>query len=133
MAPVLNRIDHIHVYVPDRAAAEIWYREVLGLHRAPEFDSVATPGGPLILSNPSGAIELALFERPSQPCRSVIAFNVAAVEFLHWQSHLTGALGQKPQAIDHDLAWSLYFTDPYGNPYEITSYDYKALAETLRP
>lgn len=34
MAPSpLERIDHIHVFVADRAAAEPWYADVLG----PEF------------------------------------------------------------------------------------------------
>ncbi len=35
-------------------------------------------------------------------------------------------------ALDHDFAWSLYFSDPFGNPYEITSYDYGALSESLK-
>ena len=31
MPPSLDRIDHIHVQVADRARAERWYAEVLGL------------------------------------------------------------------------------------------------------
>jgi catechol-2,3-dioxygenase len=30
MAPQLTGIDHIHVFVSDRVAAEDWYRRVLG-------------------------------------------------------------------------------------------------------
>jgi catechol 2,3-dioxygenase-like lactoylglutathione lyase family enzyme len=129
--PVLNRFDHVHVFVADLVAAEIWYDEVLGLRRDPALEHWATPGGPLTLRDPSGGIELAVFEQPSQPCRSVLAFNVSGDEFLRWQTHLAEKLGQKPPAVDHESAWSLYFSDPFGNPYEITSHDYEALRNTL--
>jgi catechol 2,3-dioxygenase-like lactoylglutathione lyase family enzyme len=39
MAPKLTGIDHIHVFVSDRVAAEDWYRRVLGLARAPALES----------------------------------------------------------------------------------------------
>ena len=37
MAPNLQDIDHIHVLVADRAAAERWYAQALGLHRIVEL------------------------------------------------------------------------------------------------
>ena len=66
MAPNLQDVDHIHVLVADRAAAEEWYARVLGLHRVPEL-----------------------------------------------------------------VSWSLYFSDPDGNPYEITSYEYPDIEAAL--
>jgi sugar lactone lactonase YvrE len=33
---------------------------------------------------------------------------------------------------DHQVSWSLYFSDPDGNPYEITSYEYGELPAQLR-
>jgi hypothetical protein len=40
MAPKLTGIDHIHVFVSDRVAAEHWYRRVLGRVRAHALDVV---------------------------------------------------------------------------------------------
>jgi catechol-2,3-dioxygenase len=132
MPPSLDRIDHIHVQVADRAGAERWYAEVLGLVRMAEFESWAPGGGPLTLANASGSIHLALFERASEPSRSTVAFGVGAAEFVAWRRHLESRLGAPLQPVDHDLAWSLYFTDPDGNPYEITTYDHAAVAGLLR-
>lgn len=132
MPPVVERIDHIHVFVSDRAASEHWYREVMGFSRVPELERWAPDGGPLTLQDPSGSVHLALFERPPQPCRSTIALAASAGEFLAWQTHLSTVFRQPMAPVDHQLSWSLYFTDPDGNPYEITSYAYEALAVMLR-
>jgi len=59
-------------------------------------------------------------------------FNTTASEFLAWRTHLAVALGRTIEAVDHDLAWSIYFTDPDENPFEITSYDYMSLASVIR-
>jgi hypothetical protein len=34
--------------------------------------------------------------------------------------------------VDHDKAYSLYFSDPYGHQLEVTTYDYDATAAELR-
>lgn len=131
MPPVIERIDHIHVFVSDRTASERWYREVLDFRRVPEFEFWAPQGGPLTLANASGTVHLALFERPVQPCRSTIALAASSGEFLAWQRHLQSVLGVPIETVDHAASWSLYFADPDGNPYEITSYEYEALAASL--
>lgn len=131
MPPLVERIDHIHVFVSDRAAAERWYREVLGFQRVPELEFWAADGGPLTLQDTSGKVHLALFEKPAKPCRSTIALAASAQQFVEWQAHLQTQLGQALHAEDHQLAWSLYFADPDGNPYEITCYDHAALAARL--
>ena len=38
MPPQIEAFDHIHVYVADRAAAESWYRRVLGFARSKELE-----------------------------------------------------------------------------------------------
>jgi catechol-2,3-dioxygenase len=131
MPPSLEKIDHIHIHVADRTAAEAWYREVLGLHRLPELVFWASDGGPLTVANAAGSVHLALFERARESNRSVIAFSVGADEFIAWQLHLQRALGAAPTLEDHTLSWSMYFSDPDGNPYEITSYEYEPLARRL--
>lgn len=131
MTPSLDRIDHIHVFVADRAASERWYAEVLGLARVAELESWASDGGPLTVANAPGTIHLALFERPTAPCRSTIALGASAVEFIAWRNHLTAVLARAAEPVDHQLSWSLYFSDPDDNPYEITTYEYTAIAEQL--
>jgi catechol 2,3-dioxygenase-like lactoylglutathione lyase family enzyme len=131
MTPLLQRIDHIHIYVSDRSAAEHWYRAVMGLTRVEEFAFWATDGGPLTLANASGEIHLALFERPTQSRHATIAFGVTAEHFLAWREHLRGIPALAVELADHSISWSLYFCDPDGNPYEITSYEYQSLAPQL--
>ncbi len=130
MTPSLERIDHIHVYVADRAAAQQWYARVLGLEPVPELAFWAGTG-PLTLGNPSGSVHIALFERPAQACRSTIAFAVDAGGFLAWRAHLAAVLGRAVEAVDHEASWSLYFTDPDANPFEITSYEHAAIRASL--
>ena len=62
MAPTLERVDHIHVFVSDRGAAESWYADVMGLKRINELEFWAADRGPLTIGDRSGAIHLALFE-----------------------------------------------------------------------
>ena len=128
--PTLQTIDHVHVYTSNRADAETWYARVLGLVKIPEFEHWATKVGPLFLTNPQRTISLALFERPHQPTRSTIAFRVSGQDFLEWRARLRETLG-KIEDVDHDGSWSLYFSDPDGNPFEITSYDYEWLTKHL--
>lgn len=131
MIPALDRIDHIHVYVSDRAAAERWYARVLGFGRLPELAFWAAGGGPLTVANGAGTVHLALFERPREKCRSTIAFAASAEQFAAWHRHLAAELGAPPALEDHQITWSLYFSDPDGNPFEITCYDCAALAGEL--
>ena len=130
MIPAFQRVDHIHVYVTDRVAAEAWYASVLGFSRVPELVFWAE-GGPLTLVDPSGTVHLALFQREPQKCRSVIALGASAGELLAWQTHLAGALGGPIELVDHEVSWSIYFVDPDGNPYEITTYEYAEITSLL--
>jgi catechol-2,3-dioxygenase len=121
--PAFAGFDHIHIFVSNRANAEQWYARVLGLMRTPQLEFWATGGGPLTLQDPTGAVHLALFERPPQPCRSTVALRVGGPEFERWQAHLEQVLPGQVTLEDHTVALSLYFADPDGNPYEITTYE----------
>ncbi len=56
-------IDHVHIYVRDRAAAARWYGTVLGLRRDRRFAAWAREvGGPLTLTAADGITHVALFE-----------------------------------------------------------------------
>ena len=123
MAPALLGFDHIHVFVEDRLAAEQWYGAVLGLKRSKELEFWAVGGGPLTLQDKSGTVHIALFERPHQKTRSTVALRASGREFTAWRRHLKATPGLRVTEEDHEVSMSLYFEDPDGNPYEITSYE----------
>ena len=125
MVPALNNIDHVHVYVKSWSEAEPWYEKVLGFKREEKFEAWAVDGGPLTLQNDNGNVHLALFES-DQPPTSTIAFGVSGEEYLAWITHLESC-GLELRVADHELAWSLYFHDPFGNYHEITSYDHELI------
>lgn len=127
-APAVGGIDHVHVFVADRSAAVDWYERVLGMTPVADLAFWAPDGGPLTLTDAAGTVHLALFERPPAPCRSTIALRADAVSFLGWRAHLARTLGTTLEPVDHQVSWSLYFIDPDGNPFEITTYDYAAIA-----
>jgi len=132
MPPTLKSIDHIHVFVANRDAAKIWYDEVLGLTPVANLEFWAKDGGPLTISDAGGTVHIALFESAPLKCRSTIALGVGAAEFLVWKRHLSEKLETTLRAEDHEVSWSLYFNDPDGNPYEVTTYDYAVVAHMLR-
>ena len=132
MIPAFDRIDHIHLYAANRNQAEQWYGDVMGFTRMPELEFWAE-GGPLTLTNSSGTVHIALFEAAPQPCRSVVALSVGAQEFVDWRQHLVGKLKRPVEPEDHQVAWSLYFADPDGNPWEITTYQHAVVATLLKP
>ena len=131
MTPELNGIDHVHVYVANWDEAEEWYQKVLGFTRAEKFMVWAVKNGPLTLENPNGNIHLALFEREDHPDTSAIAFGATGEEFLTWKTHLQDH-GLELRVSDHKLAYSLYFSDPWGNLHEITTYEHEYVREHLK-
>jgi len=124
MAPRLDGVDHIHINVSDREESERWYTEVLGLSRVRDLEFWAVDGGPLTLSDSSGQIHLALFES-DQAQGTTIAFRVSAADLEQWIDHLA-VNGIRVTPVDHQVSWSVYFTDDDGNRFEITTYEYEA-------
>lgn len=131
MVPTLNAVDHVHVYVANRESATKWYEDVLGLCVVGELKFWSAGGGPLTISNISGTIHLALFERPAEKCHSTIALSASANEFLAWRNHLSRVLGHEIELVNHAVSWSIYFSDPDGNPFEITSYEHSLILSQL--
>lgn len=125
MHPPLAAIDHIHIHVRERTAAEAWYARVLGLTRLPHLAHWAEGGGPLTLGDAAGVLHLAVFERagtaPLVSGRGTVALRVDAAAFAAWRTHLAQALGRELPVADHGLTHSIYFSDPDGNPFEFTT------------
>ena len=129
MAPKLSGIDHVHVYVGNWAEAEAWYEKVLGFKRVEALMGWAVENGPLTIEDPAGKIHLALFERKNSPT-STIAFGADGETFLQWKAHLEQH-SLELRVADHQMAWSLYFHDPFGNMHEITTYDHDYVSKRL--
>lgn len=127
MTPTIRAIDHVHIYVNSWAEAEPWYLQVLGFSRAEEYAEWAVAGGPLTLRNAEDTVHLALFESADPAPGSAIAFGASGEQFLQWQQHLQQQ-GVELRVADHDLAWSMYFSDPFGNLHEITTYEHALVA-----
>ncbi len=118
-APTLDKIDHAHVYVKDRALSEKWYADVLGFKPVKKYAVWAVDGGPLVIQN--GGVHLALFESCDK-VSGMVAFLTDKSGLMQWQNHLLDHAVEFTKE-DHDLALSVYFADPDGNRYEITTYD----------
>ena len=129
--PSVRTIDHVHVYVADRGAAESWYKRVMGLTRTKEYEFWSVDGGPLTIQNSEGTVHIALFERSPMKTRSTIALGVGAADYMEWKRHLVQELDEPPASEDHELSLSLHFTDLDGNPYEITTYAHEAVRRAL--
>jgi catechol 2,3-dioxygenase-like lactoylglutathione lyase family enzyme len=132
----MGRLDHVHIRVPNRAEAARWYAEHLGFEPVDAYDFWATgfEGGPLQISADGGNTTLALFEvsegHPMIPQKTGVAFSVDADTFMTFARSLPCGLdnpsGQPlviTDLIDFDLCWAFDLTDPWGNQYELNSYD----------
>ena len=140
----VERIDHVEVFVPERYEAAEWYRRVLGLEIVRDFEFWADDlRGPLMITSGSGT-KVALFEGSAQGDREVVGFIrlaflagcAAFVDFVSKVSSLElrdaqGRAVGPADVVDHKSAYSIYFSDPYGNPLEITTYDYEEVAAAL--
>ena len=141
----VKQIDHVELYVPDQYEAAEWYRQVFGLEILPGFESWAADG-PLMISSDDGHTKLALFK--GEPPRfnppvgfQRVAFHIDGHGFLLFLNRLpeyplfdhNGQPAYSLQVVDHDLSYSLYFCDPYGNRYEVTTYDYQIVHDRVSP
>ena len=126
MKPKLKNIDHIHIFVTDRQEALKWYRTFLGLKPVKNLLFWAKTG-PLTIGNEEGSIHIALFKGEPKENRSVVAFNTSGKEFINWHKKINDVADGNIEVVDHSVSFSIYFQDPYGNPYVITCYDYEIL------
>lgn len=137
----LGKIDHIHIGVSDAAAAIAWYQRVLGLHPDPRYRQLQdAPHATTMLANPSGSVRLAVSQSDAAGGRpGSVAFVVGGQDFLDWIERLaservTNRDGQtiaRDSVCDHQFFCTISFVDPFGNPFEIVSYDHTWLVGKL--
>ncbi|WP_246128545.1 VOC family protein [Pleionea sediminis] len=129
IVPMLQGIDHIHIYVPDKKKAKDWYCENLGFSPVKEFQDWDNEEGPLVIKSATGEIVFALFERDKYSKITSIAMKTDGNGFNQWRQHLIN-LGVLERVSDHGKTWSLYFQDPFGHNHEITSWDVELINES---
>lgn len=128
-----QQIDHVELYVPDRPAAADWYERILGLKRFGKAAPWAeNPLGPLMISPDGGRTMVALFTGPPQGSTEAVglcrlAFRSDATGFLEFVR--SGVV--EVEVKDHGMAFSAYFTDPWGTPLEVTTYDAESVRSEL--
>ena len=137
----VTQIDHVELEVPDRYAAARWYQTVLGFEICREYEPWAeATRGPLMISTDGGETKLALFDgRPQGLERPIgirrIAFRIGGDDFMKLIEELDALKGSdavnRSEIADHEKSFSVYFSDPYGNQLEVTTYDYEAVRAKL--
>jgi catechol 2,3-dioxygenase-like lactoylglutathione lyase family enzyme len=130
----VEAIDHVEMYVPDQREAAEWYSRVLGLEVLARFAHWADEG-PLMISSDDGRTMLALFRgtppgnRPLAGFRRV-AFRLSNADFDRFVAGCeeldlrddNGLRVRSDDVVDHGLARSIYFRDPWGHRLEVTTY-----------
>jgi len=140
----MGRLDHVHIRVPDRAAAAAWYAANLGFEPVAQYDFWAEgfEGGPLQISADGGSTMLALFEtgegHPMVAQETGVAFSVDAETFIAFARSLPGEINgpdgeplESDDVIDFDMCWAFDLADPWGNMYELNCYEYDRIRDEL--
>ncbi|OHX18543.1 VOC family protein [Chromobacterium amazonense] len=137
----LGKIDHIHIRVKDAAVALKWYQRVLGLAPDARYKTDGEHNAAMLV-NASGSVRLAISEDPDAVygAQGAVAFVVSGQDFLEWIDRLAGerVTNREGQTIardsvhDHRFFCALSFVDPFGNPFEIVSYDHTWLVGKLK-
>ncbi len=97
-----------------------------------------------MISSDGGSTKLALFEGQPQGLRPtsgfhLVAFRVNASWFIEFVQRLgdlqlkdhRGRFVTSDSVVDHEQAYSIYFSDPHGHRFEVTTYDYEATQTAL--
>jgi catechol 2,3-dioxygenase-like lactoylglutathione lyase family enzyme len=120
----LEQIDHIALRCASPEATKAWYMSTLGFeHVFPGLWS----GVPIVLRLGSTFITLFPQKENEQPAPNGQAWHLAlrSATYADFQSAQTElqARGVSFQFRDHEIAHSIYFSDPDGFLLEITTYD----------
>ena len=135
----VDQIDHVELFVPDQYAAAEWFRDALGLEILEDYEHWAD-SGPLMLSSDGGNTKLALFrgepiDALPQAAFRRLAFRVDAPGFDMFLTRaadldLRGEDDSRLEAltvVDHGESFSVYFRDPWGHRFEVTTYETTAV------
>lgn len=137
----IDAVDHIEIHVEGQHDAAKWYEKIFGFKIINELEFWSkAKSGPLFVGNKDKTVKLALFEGTKDGDGSIkrVAFRASGKNFVGF----VNGLEQNPvyhskqkitakDLVDHDICYSIYFEDPYGNNLEITCYDYAFVTSKL--
>lgn len=121
----IQALGHVVVRVADRARAEKFYTEVLGLPLCARYDGAGAKMAFFTLGDHHdfAVMEVSGGERgPAEPAAGLhhVAFKIGDdIEQLREAKSRLEAAGIAPDPIDHEVTKSLYFADPDGNGIEL--------------
>ena len=121
----VEQLDHVHFHVPDLRVACEWYRATLGLEKVDALSSGADGHGPLVVSSDSGNTGIALFVGEPVANGETVAFRTDGASFLAFETGFGGRVERL--RVDHTYCFSHYFSDPWGNPLELTTYEHEVV------
>ncbi len=138
----LGRIDHVHLRVPDQAAAAAWYAANFGFEPVEDYRFWAdgVEGGPVQLSADDGTTSIALFQASdAQPIvPQSVAFSVDAESFVAFARSLPGPICGPDGATlraddvrDFDLCFAFDLADPWGHQFELNCFDHETVRTEL--
>jgi catechol-2,3-dioxygenase len=124
----IDHLDHVALAVKDLKRSRQWYQEVLGLERRYE-----KTWGEVPTMMCAGNTCIALFPTKTQKPKPApdddtiamrhLAFRVSRKNFEQAQIELRHR-GMAYEFQDHDIAHSIYFSDPDGHRLELTTYEF---------
>src|SRR4051812_3490422 len=110
-------LDHVQVFVKDRARSQAWYEDVLGLKRR-----YLKEWGESWLVLGAGKSWILLSVKESGPVASQhFAFQFKDAAYVAALKELQGK-GIKVSQEDHSVSRSMYLKDPDGHRVELTAY-----------
>jgi len=124
----IDHLDHVALAVKDLKRSTQWYQEVLGLERRYQeaWGEVPTMLG-------AGNTCVALFPTKTQEPSSTPDYNTIAMRHLAFRvsrkNFEQAQIEFRERGIayefeDHDIAQSIYFSDPDGHRLELTTYEF---------
>lgn len=140
----IQGIDHVELFVSDLDEAVHWYGETFGFTPVKKY-SEWVGNGPFMIAANDDSTMIALFEGDAQgshPSRGLhrLAFQTDAEGFIEFVEDSESAIDvydeygsriSELEPVDHDLTYSVYFRDPFGNRLEVTTEDYSTVQTYL--
>lgn len=124
----MDHLDHVALAVKDLTRSARWYQEVLGLERRyqeawGDVPTMLCAGNTCLALFPASTAEPKPVPDDNTIAMRHLAFRVSRKNFERAQEELSRrAIAYEFE--DHEIAHSIYFSDPDGHRLELTTYEF---------